>query len=422
MQVIKNIIVADSSEYKDSIVINYNNNDDVAVKIPANTSITNLNIPLNKLSSVVTIDSKTPSKVSPSIEVYIPNYTGQSGIVEGILGGEYAVICNGIVLSCTEGVRDHFDAAFINGGARINTYQNNDTEKYSYFYKNKNEEVLIVSDDWDIQDFTTPEGVYYDWWETVKKVRLRNMPVYPWSRFQGSKLQYIDAKTGKINSLCFSFHECEELLSADFSEAKIELSETDVSYGFNCCYKLTDLKLMNAECNVLNMEAAFRRCESIESIYIPKYVSKVPIKFSSTFERCYKLKSIDFGQSELKVSTMQSAFSQCYVLQQLDLSNIDISECTSFSTAFKQCNALNRIKFKNLGKFKSNLTIDLSICPLGTLNEQNKQDFINDFVVNSLAPTSEYPGKLTLKFSTATKNLLTDEHKQILTNKFITII
>ena len=101
--------------------------------------------------------------MSPNIEVYIPNYTGQSEIVEGILGGEYAVICNGIVLSCTEGVRDHFDAAFINGGARINTYQNNDTEKYSYFYKNKNEEVLIVSDDWDIQDFTTPEGVYYDW-------------------------------------------------------------------------------------------------------------------------------------------------------------------------------------------------------------------------------------------------------------------
>ena len=218
----------------------------------------------------------------------------------------------------------------------------------------------------------------------------------------------------------------------------VQASISDLSCFF---YRLNSLiniiwgTLSNSLAESVNTQFMFASCEKIESINLSPLNTKYFFNTFNMFNRCTKLKSIDWGNIKVRASdigamfyncqsiesidasffdseyngtrNMNSMFYGCAALKAINLSNLKTAAITNANSAFYSCHKLANVVFEdNCFSNPSFSSLDLSYCPLS-------HDCIVD-IFNKLATRTNSP---TLKLSATTKGYLTENEIAIATGK-----
>lgn len=229
--------------------------------------------------------------------------------------------------------------------------------------------------------------------------------------------------------------------TTDIDLGSIEWAQASISdlsflfYRLNSLINITWGNFSNSLAESINVQYMFASCEKIESINLSPLNTKYFFNTLNMFNRCSKLKSIDWGNIKVRASeigamfydcqsiesidasffdpeytgtrNMNSMFYGCSALKAIDLSNLKTAAVISISSAFYSCRALANVVFENGCFSNTKLTeLDLSGSPLS-------HDCAVD-IFNKLATRTNSP---TLKLSTTTKGYLTESEIAIATGK-----
>ena len=167
------------------------------------------------------------------------------------------------------------------------------------------------------------------------------------------KIDYNFKKDGKykfkiiFNNNIKSFHrffqDCSNLYSIDLSNFDSK-NVTDISYMFNLCHKLKEIKGMKTfnTSNVNNMRAMFQDCCELEFLDLSNFDTSIVMDMSYMFKLCQKY----------KVTNMWNMFGDCKELEYLDLSNFETPIVMDMKFMFYNCNKLKEIN--GIHTFKTN--------------------------------------------------------------------
>ena len=158
-----------------------------------------------------------------------------------------------------------------------------------------------------------------------------------------------------LSNLEHLFEECNELESVDLSNFNMD-NIKDISYMFNECHNLKEIKGLNKlnTSKVKYMDAMFQECNELQYLDLSNFNTENVIDMSYMFNKCYKLKEIK-GINKLntnKVTNMTGMFQECYELENLDLSNFRTDNVNDMGWMFTDCYKLKGIK--GLNKFNTN--------------------------------------------------------------------
>ena len=217
------------------------------------------------------------------------------------------------------------------------------------------------------------------------------------------------------NNCNVMFYNCSSLTSLDLSSFDTS-KVTDMNGMFWGCSLLTslDLRSFNTS-NVMSMSYMFSGCSSLTSLDLSSFDTSKVTSISNMFYNCRSLKSIDLSSFDTsKVTDMYYMFYDCSSLTSLNLSSFDTSNVTKNSFmigAFAFCTALtDLILGEGFGKAAIATTADFSSLTNWT-NDTVKTSLLSlyDRVANGLTT------KMTLKLSSNTKAVLSDEDISTLT-------
>ena len=126
-----------------------------------------------------------------------------------------------------------------------------------------------------------------------------------------------------------------------------------MSYMFNKCYKLKEIKginIFNTQ-NVTLMNSMFQCCEKLTSLNVTNFNTSNVNDMSFMFNQCHLLKEIiginNFDS--INVTNMKAMFNECNSLISLDLKNFLTSKVNDMSFMFCKC---EKLKYLNIEKFK----------------------------------------------------------------------
>jgi surface protein len=129
--------------------------------------------------------------------------------------------------------------------------------------------------------------------------------------------------TNKVIKMNSMFQLCTELEYLDLSNFDTS-NVTDMSYMFNECYKLKEIKGINKfnTNNVTNMAVMFQSCKKLESLDLSNFNTSNVTDMSNMFEKCSNLKQIKgiANFDTTKVNAMNNIFNGCKKLQYFDFS------------------------------------------------------------------------------------------------------
>ena len=156
------------------------------------------------------------------------------------------------------------------------------------------------------------------------------------------------------------FEEC-FIISLDLTNFNAS-NITDLSYMFNKCQKLKEIKGINKLITdkVTEMKSMFQQCNKLEYLDISNFDTSNVTNMSYMFNKCHKLKVIN-GISKFitkNVIAMNSMFQQCVELEYLDLNNFDTSNVTKMNHMFNKCNKLKVIN--GINKFTTHNVTDMN--------------------------------------------------------------
>ena len=153
--------------------------------------------------------------------------------------------------------------------------------------------------------------------------------------------------TSNVNNMKEMFHCCQELESLDLSNLDTSFVE-DMSFMFNSCVKLKEIKGINEFItnNVIDMCYMFGNCKELEYLDLSNFQTNYVRDMKYMFADCVKLKEIKgtnkFNTGE--ANYINSMFAYCHELENLDLSNFDTSKVCDMSFMFNKCYKLKEIK------------------------------------------------------------------------------
>ena len=177
-----------------------------------------------------------------------------------------------------------------------------------------------------------------------------------------------------ITSFYRFFENCSNLYSIDFSNFD-SINVTDMSYMFNNCYQLKEIKGLDKfnTSDVNNMTSMFQFCENLKILDLSNFDTSLVRDMSYMFNKCYELKEIKginkFNTS--KVTDMSSMFKECEELKYLDLSNFETQFVKDMNYMFCNCKKLKEIK--GINKFKTNKVNFMS----SMFNNCNKLEYLD---------------------------------------------
>ena len=113
--------------------------------------------------------------------------------------------------------------------------------------------------------------------------------------------------------------------------------------------------------NITNCYALFDECSNIISLDFTNFDTSNVTDMSFMFNKCHKLKEIKGINKFItnKVTNMAAMFQECNELEYLDLTNFDTSNVTDMSYMFTCCNKLKEIK--GINKFINNKVINIKV-------------------------------------------------------------
>jgi len=181
--------------------------------------------------------------------------------------------------------------------------------------------------------------------------------------------------TSNVITMFALFHQCRELENLDlsyFNTSKV----TDLKQMFDECYRLKQIKGINNfnTMNNTNMYGMFGDCRELEYLDLSNFITDKVTDMSWVFDGCYKLKQIKGinNFNTINVTSMRGMFKECKELEYLDLSNFNISKVTDMAMMFKKCHKLKRINGIN----KFNIT-NISLKKEEMFNECDELEVAN---------------------------------------------
>ena len=121
-----------------------------------------------------------------------------------------------------------------------------------------------------------------------------------------------------------------------------------MSCMFNKCYKLKEIKGINSFSTpeLTYTELMFNECNELEFLDLSKFNIANITDMSFMFNKCYKLKEIKGinNFTTLKLTNTESMFNECNEIEYLDLSKFNITNVTDMSLMFNKCYKLKEIK------------------------------------------------------------------------------
>ena len=206
------------------------------------------------------------------------------------------------------------------------------------------------------------------------------------SSFNTEKVTIMRDMFGKTYLGHSAFQSCCSLESLDLSNFNVS-HVIDMSYMFNYCRSLKDVNLSGWDTsNVENMSGMFVGCSSLEYIDVSSLDTRKVKNMSEMFSGCDNIKTIDISQFNTNnVENMLNIFCQCSSLRSVNLSGISFGSITDAGCGgmFQQCYKLKSIDFG---------TSDLSAVPKWSFFEAARNskacairctDKTRDVIINS---------------------------------------
>lgn len=168
--------------------------------------------------------------------------------------------------------------------------------------------------------------------------------------------------------------------------------------------------------NVTNMQQMFSGCSSLTTI--PQLDTSNVTDMTNMFNGCTALTAIPQLDTS-SVTKMGNMFNGCSALT--TISQLDTSNVTNMSYMFNGCNKLTFALIKNIGK-STLATFDFSgASNWGTDGDENRQSLIDSLITYSYDRATNGMASATIKLSTNTKALLTEDEIAQITAKGFTI-
>ena len=202
---------------------------------------------------------------------------------------------------------------------------------------------------------------------------------------------------------------------------------TDMTSMFYQCTNLTSLDVSSFDTsNVTSMYQMFYQCSGLTSLDLSMFDTSNVTNMGQMFYYCNGLTSLDVSHfNTSKVTSMYNMFYNCSGLTSLDISSFDTSNVTNMNQMFRYCNNLTEIYWKNFGNGSGYTSVDFgSSSKLGvnTTDYPNaKQSLIDTLITYSFDRATAGYSTCTVKLSSTTKALLTQDEIAAITAKGFTI-
>ena len=146
---------------------------------------------------------------------------------------------------------------------------------------------------------------------------------------------YIFPKKGKykikyifqdfLESTCFLFLDCDQLISIDLSHFNTE-NVKDMNHMFFGCFSLKEINLSNVKTqNTIDMNSMFCCCSSLKSLDVSSFDTQNVTNMSSMFQECRSLTELNLYNFYTKnVREMSGMFEGCSNLSKLNLVNFNM--------------------------------------------------------------------------------------------------
>ena len=294
------------------------------------------------------------------------------------------------------------------------------TSMYSMFSNCWLLKELDIPDDWDVSGIGSANNTANSFCYNC----------YSLERITGIK----DWQFTFTNALSSMFSNCRSLRELDVSGWRTD-TVTSLASNFAYCYSLERLDLSGWKTNnCANLSGLFQGCWSLKSTgNISGWDTSKVTTFASMFADCYSLPDFpDISGWDLsKATSVASMFSGFVNVRELTMMNINLAECTTVATMFRYCRALEKVTLTGWSIPKLTSTSPsafLGDCPNlrdveidipFALNHTYSGDeaLSHESLINILNSLPLVTTRRTLNLTNININRLTDEEKQIATNK-----
>ncbi len=254
-----------------------------------------------------------------------------------------------------------------------------------------------------------------------------------WNCAQLSGLDLSKLNTSNVTDMSQMFAACYSVPSLDlstFDTSKV----TNMQYMFQSCTALTSLDLSSFDTSkVTDMNHMFQSCSGLTSLNLSSFDTSNLIDMSCMFENCSGLTSLNLSTFDTsKVTNMRDMLSYCKSLKRID-GFLDISSTNASSgdspglSRWSNLEKLRKLTFKNIGYgyYHSYFTTD-TITNWGVNSDEvpdARQSLIDSLITYSIDRVAVHKDRVqTVKLSTNTKAVLTEDEIAQITSKGYTIV
>lgn len=248
------------------------------------------------------------------------------------------------------------------------------------------------------------------------------------STFEGDvNIEKLDLSKWDVSSVkrfLSMFARCNNL-----KEVSVESWNTESAFSmgsmFTGCTSLVVLDVSNWNTSACtNFDNTFTSCGSIKTLDVSKWNVENVLNFQSTFRDVSSVSVLDLSLWRNEVATTyKNMFNGVTEVKILDMSGMNPQNITRVDYMFYRCNSLTTLKWPLMGMIKAdnslNNVLSLSESPLGTEGDESRQALIDMFSYDRIS--NGLTDVLTVKLSTATKNILTEQEIAEFTSKGYTI-
>ena len=254
-----------------------------------------------------------------------------------------------------------------------------------------------------------------------------------WNCAYLSELDLSKLNTSNVTDMSQMFAACYRVPSLDlstFDTSKV----TNMQYMFQSCTALTSLDLSSFDTsNVTDMNHMFQSCSGLTSLNLSSFNTSNVTDMSNMFENCSGLTSLDLSSFDTsKVTTMIEMLCYCKNIKRidgiLDISSVNASGGDSPGLSrWTKLENLRKLTFKNLGYkyYDSYFTTD-TITNWGVNSDEvpdARQSLIDSLITYSIDRVAVHKDRVqTVKLSTNTKAVLTEDEIAQITSKGYTIV
>lgn len=282
-----------------------------------------------------------------------------------------------------------------------------------------NVESIDLSDyDYEVQDF---KSRFYNF-RGLKSLDLTNLNISNLTKLDSAfnyctslkELNVKDLYGPNIKSLSNTFAYCSSLQSIDLSGLDTSRCEAFGDMLSNTAVTNLDLRNFTSE-SAINTGSMFERCKNLKTLDLSSFEANSVVDASRMFNECTALTDLKLDSFECRnTKYFNYMFAYLSSLKTLDLTKMDCSNGSDFTYMFSGCKNLKSLKLgKNFFKMAS-LRTDVGFDELWSWNDETVRESL---VINSYDRKTNKKNNITLKLSDATKGVLSEEDKQIMTNK-----